>query len=79
MKFLPLVRLEDDETPRPQSLSTLSVTKGKLQHNLTSGMGLLSAAHCLSSAWYRRDATRLRSAQDREGVWGLVSSLTILR
>ena len=64
------VCLGDDETPRPQSLSTLSATKGKLQRNLSSEIGLLSAAHCQSSAPYRRDAARLRSAQGRgSGAW----------
>ena len=70
VKSLPPIRLGDDETPRPQSLSTLSATKGKLQHNLSSELGLLSAAHCLSSAPHRRDAARLRSAQGRgSGAW----------
>ena len=46
-------------------MSTLSATKGKLQHNLSSEIGLLSAAHCLSSAPHRRDAARLCSAQGR--------------
>ena len=65
VKSLLPVRLGDDETQRPQSLSTLSATKGMLQHNLSSEIGLLSAAHCLSSAPHRRDAARLLSAQDR--------------
>ena len=65
VKCLPPVRLGDDETPRPQSLSTLSATEGKLQHNLSSETGLLSAAYCLSSAPHRRDAARLHSAQGR--------------
>ena len=49
-------------------MSTLSATKGKLQHNLSSEIGLLSAAHCLSSAPHRRDAARLGSAQGRGSV-----------
>ena len=70
VKSLPPIRLGNDETLRPQSLSTLSATKGKLQHNLSSEIGLLSAAHCLSSAPHRRDAARLRSAQGRgSGAW----------
>ena len=69
VKSLPPVRLEDEE-PRPQSLSTLSATKSKLQHNLCSEIGLLSAAHCLSFAPHIRDAARLRSAQGRgSGAW----------
>ena len=51
-------------------MSTLSATKGKLHHNVSSEIGLLSAAHCLSSAPHRRDAARLRSAQGRgSGAW----------
>ena len=50
VKPLPSVRLRNDRTPRPQSLSTLSATKGKLQHNLSSEFSLLSTVHCLSSA-----------------------------
>ena len=51
-------------------MSTLSATKGKLQHNLSSEIGLLSAAHCLSSVPHRKDAARLRSAQGRgSGAW----------
>ena len=70
VKSLLPVRLRDDETSRPQSLSTLSATKGKPQHNLSSEIGLLSAAHCLSSAPHRRDAATLRSAQGRgSGAW----------
>ena len=70
VKSLPPIRLGNDETPRPQSLSTLSATKGKLQHNLSSEIGLLSAAHCLSSAPHRRDAARLCSAQGKgSGAW----------
>ena len=69
VKSLPPVRLGDDETPWPQSLSTLSARKG-FQHNLSSEIGLLSAAHCLSSAPHRKDAAGLRSAQGRgSGAW----------
>ena len=67
---LPPIRLREDEAPRPQSLSTLSAPKGKHQHNLSSEIGLLSAAHCLYSAAHRREAARLGSAQGRgSGAW----------
>ena len=55
VKSLPPIRLGDDETPRSQSLSTLSATKGKLQHKLSSEIGLLSAAHYLSCALIAKD------------------------
>ena len=69
VKSLSSVRL-DDETPRPQSLSTPSATKGKLQYNLSLKISVLSAAHCLSSAPHRRDAATLHSAQSKgSGAW----------
>ena len=43
--------------------SVISATKGKLQHNLSLEIGLMSVAHRLSSAPNRKGAARLRSVQ----------------